>query len=65
MGDILFNFRYQDMTTEAKNIKKKRIKTLIKRVSAKSRKNASAFFGKLKDGVDGLAYQKKLRDEWK
>ena len=53
------------MTSIVKNIKKKRVKILIKKISVKSTKNASAFFGKLKDGVDGLAYQKKLRDEWK
>lgn len=53
------------MTTSAKKIKREHVKTLIKRTSSKSKKNASAFFGKLKDGMDGLAYQKKLRDEWK
>jgi hypothetical protein len=53
------------MTSQEKAIKKKRIKTLLKRVSAKTRKNPSAFFGKLKDGVDGLEYQKKVRNEWK
>ncbi|MEK6783358.1 MAG: hypothetical protein AABY93_16775 [Bacteroidota bacterium] len=53
------------MTTEAKTIKKNHLKGLIKRVSTKSKKDPSAFFGKVKDGVDGLAYQKKLRDEWK
>ncbi len=53
------------MTAEAKTIKKNHVKGLIRRVSAKSRKDPSAFFGKIKDGVDGLAYQKKLRDEWK
>lgn len=52
------------MTTQAKNIKKKHVKALMKRVSSKFKKNPSAFFGKLKDGVDGLTYQKKLRDEW-
>ncbi len=53
------------MTTEIKAIKAKRVKGLLKRVSTKKEKNPSFFFGKLKDGVDGLAYQKKLRDEWK
>jgi hypothetical protein len=52
------------MTTVAKKIKKQHTKTLLKRTSVKSTKNPSAFFGKLKDGVDGLAYQKKLRNEW-
>ena len=49
----------------SKKIKKQHIQALLKRTSAKSKKSASAFFGKLKDGMDGLAYQKKLRDEWK
>lgn len=53
------------MTTTAKKIKKQHIKALLKRTSVKSKKNASAFFGKLKDGTDGLTYQKKLRDEWR
>ena len=53
------------MTTITKKIKKQHTKALLKRTSVKSKKNPSAFFGKLKDGVDGLAYQKKLRDEWK
>lgn len=53
------------MTTQAKNIKKRHVKNLMKRISTKTKKNPSAFFGKLKDGVDGLAYQKKVRNEWK
>ena len=53
------------MTTEAKKIKGKHVKELLGRTSARLKKNPSAFFGKLKDGIDGLAYQKKLRDEWK
>jgi hypothetical protein len=51
-------------TTVKKLVKKNRVKGLLKPVSTKSRKNPSAFFGRIKDGVDGLAYQKKLRDEW-
>jgi len=54
------------MTILTKTIKTNHVKGLIKKVSSKSKKkNPSAFFGKMKDGVDGLAYQKKLRDEWK
>lgn len=41
-----------------------RVKKLIERVSKTSKKNPSAFFGKVKDGVDGLIYQKKHRNEW-
>ena len=53
------------MTTIVKAIKAKHAKSLAKRVSVKAKKDPSAFFGKLKDGVDGLAFQKKLRNEWK
>jgi hypothetical protein len=53
------------MPNAIKEIKTKHLKGLIKRVSTKTKKNPSAFFGKMKDGTDGLAYQKKLRDEWK
>ena len=52
------------MTTVAKNIKKQHTKALLKRTATKAKKNPSAFFGKLKDGVDGLVYQKKVRNEW-
>jgi len=52
------------MTTAAKKIKKEHVKLLLKRKTTKAKKNPSSFFGKLKDGVDGLSYQKKLRDEW-
>jgi predicted nucleic acid-binding protein len=31
---------------------------VLKRKSTKAKKNPSAFFGKLKDGTDGLSYQK-------
>jgi len=53
------------MTSITRKVKSAKIKALKKRVASKSRKNPSSFFGKLKDGVDGLTYQKKLRDEWK
>jgi hypothetical protein len=53
------------MTAAIKDIKTKHVKGLIKRISAQKKKDPSSFFGKLKDGLDGLAFQKKLRDEWK
>ena len=53
------------MTAAIKVIKTKHVKGLIKRIYAQKKKAPSAFFGKLKDGLDGLAFQKKLRDEWK
>jgi hypothetical protein len=53
------------MTTAVKKIRETRIKNLFKKAVSKSKKNPSAFFGKLKDGVDGLTYQKDFRNEWK
>ena len=49
----------------AKNAKKEKVREAVNKVTAKTKKDASKFFGKLKDGVDGLAYQKKARNEWK
>lgn len=53
------------MSATSKTLKKKPIKGLQRHIAVKSKKNPSAFFGKSKDGIDGLAFQKKLRDEWK
>jgi len=49
-------------TTE--KVKKRRIQSLVSQIKSKRKKNASRFFGKLKDGIDGLTFQKKIRDEW-
>ena len=49
----------------AKNAKEEKVREAVKKITTKTKKDASKFFGKLKDGVDGLAYQKKLRNEWK
>jgi hypothetical protein len=61
----LTNFKIKGLTTIIKKIKKQHTKALLERISVKSKKTPSAFFGKLKDSVDGLAYQKKLRYDWK
>ncbi|MBI1780323.1 MAG: hypothetical protein HYR66_03000 [Sphingobacteriales bacterium] len=45
----------------------KQKKTTITKVSAPKKKaggNLKKHFGKLKLGIDGLSYQKKLRSEW-
>ncbi len=52
------------MSTSTKVKTEKNVKLDKKRAASLSKKNPAAFFGKLKDGVDGLAYQKKLRGEW-
>lgn len=45
---------------------KKEIEAAVKRLAKKANKAALAdFYGKLKGNFgDGLAYQKKIRDEW-
>ncbi len=51
-----------------KTAKKREIKRVLKSIKAtKSPKKfkASEFCGKVKYGEDGLAFQKRLRNEWK
>jgi hypothetical protein len=48
-----------------KKVKRKKSDTDIRKAVSRSHKNPSKFFGKLKDGVDGLTYQRKVRNEWK
>ena len=52
--------------TIKKNATLKEIKSVIKRIAGHKRKtiDVDRFFGKVKFGVDGLTYQKKIRDEW-
>jgi len=42
----------------ATTVRKTGLDKLFKKVVSKSRKNPCSFFGKLNDGLDGLAYQK-------
>lgn len=53
------------MATTIKKSRKTRLQKLLKTAEMERPKNPSAFFGKLKDGVDGLSHQKKLRNEWR
>jgi len=48
-----------------KNAKEEEVKTILKKITSTTKKNASKFFGKIKNGTDGLNYQRKLRNEWK
>ncbi|MBY0432956.1 MAG: hypothetical protein K2U26_02485 [Cyclobacteriaceae bacterium] len=44
--------------------KQKVKKALAQATGAKKKKTLRNHFGKLKRGIDGLAYQRKVRDEW-
>jgi len=50
-----------------KGADRKSIRKTMEKLARRNRRsgfNASAFYGKLKRGLDGLRYQKELRDEW-
>jgi hypothetical protein len=48
-----------------KDTKVEDIDKAIKKMPKHKKKNLSSFYGKLKGAFgDGLAYQKKVRDEW-
>ena len=50
-----------------KGTDKKSILKSLQKIAKRNRKggfNAAAFHGKLKRGLDGLTYQKNLRNEW-
>ncbi len=50
-----------------KGADRKSILKSLKKIAKQKRKggfNAAAFHGKLKRGLDGLTYQKNLRNEW-
>lgn len=40
------------------------ISNIVEKSKTKKPKNLSKYFGKLKRGVDGLTYQKTIRNEW-
>jgi hypothetical protein len=54
------------MTIELKNpITKKKVQQAIEQLSRETgKKSLRKHFGQLKRNLDGLDYQKKLRDEW-
>nr|WP_294941830.1 hypothetical protein [uncultured Mucilaginibacter sp.] len=48
-----------------KNSKAEDIDKQLKKLQKSKKKSLSSFYGKLKGAFgDGIAYQKKLRDEW-
>ena len=48
-----------------KNPTKEQLNEVKKKIKSMPRKNASKHFGKLKWPMDGLEYQKMMRNEWK
>lgn len=48
-----------------KPVTKEKVNQAIKRISKEGKKKSlRKHFGKLKRGVDGMTYQKQVRDEW-
>ncbi len=54
------------MTIEIKDpVTKEKVQKAIEQLSAENnKKSLKKHFGKLKRGIDGLDYQKKMRDAW-
>jgi hypothetical protein len=52
------------MVIEVKEITRENIQALLKKVNQTPPKTLSRHFGKLKRGLDGLTYQKSVRNEW-
>ena len=60
-------FKYLTMATvieTPKKASKKKIQEILKKAVKLKKGNMAKHFGALKRGIDGLAYQKKIRDEW-
>lgn len=47
-----------------KNPTKKQLEEVKKKIKNLPRKNIAKHFGALKRGIDGLEYQKSIRNEW-
>jgi len=47
-----------------KNATKKQMEEIKKKIEKLPRKNIAGHFGKMKWPMDGLEYQKKMRNEW-
>jgi hypothetical protein len=43
---------------------KKKVREILEKVESLKKGKMAKHFGALKRGIDGLAYQKKVRDEW-
>ena len=47
-----------------KKASKKKVKEILEKVESLKKGKMAKHFGALKRGIDGLAYQKQVRDEW-
>ena len=52
------------MVLEVKEITAENINSLLAKVKRPQKKTLAAHFGKLKRGIDGVEYQKQMRNEW-
>ena len=52
------------MLIEVKEITQDKLNKLLAAVERPRKKTLAAHFGKLKRGLDGLEYQKMVRNEW-
>ena len=52
------------MIIEVKGITPENVDELLGRMKKNSKKTIAKHFGKLKRGIDGLEYQKNIRNEW-
>ena len=62
-----FTYKQKSMATiikVPKNPTRKQIENLNRKIKELPRKNISKHFGKLKWPMDGLEYQKMMRNEW-
>jgi len=52
------------MVFEVKEITPDKMNVLLAKIERPPKKTLAAHFGKLKRGLDGLEYQKMVRNEW-
>jgi hypothetical protein len=52
------------MVIETDKLTKENIRTLVDKSQSPPRKTLGDIYGKLKRGIDGLEYQKSVRNEW-
>ena len=52
------------MVVEVKEITQDNLDLLVEKIGRLRKKTLSVHFGKLKRGIDGVEYQKKMRNEW-
>ena len=56
--------KLKKMVLEVKEITENSITSLLVKMRKRKKKSLYAHFGKLKRGIDGLEYQKLVRNEW-